>query len=158
MSETPSSSEEIGGICIFLSESTRKICYYITFILGVILFGVGIFLLFSEDNNHSLVCLIVGTGCSFFCPLWVKSFSQCCSGLKTALKLISTLIYFICFCLCIVVQILSKDEDYGYRCAVGIVTSLVGIWYYLSYIPNGQKALVSCCEGCCACCTSSVSS
>ena len=155
MSETPSSSEEIGGICIFLSESTRKICYYVTFVLGLILFGVGIFILFDQEN---LWGLIVGTGLSFFCPLWIKNCSQYCSELKTALKLISTLIYFICFCSCIVAEILLEKGSTELRYFLGIFTTVVGIWYYLSYIPNGQKALISCCEGCCACCTSSVSS
>ena len=157
MSETPSSSEEIGGICPFISESTRKICYYITFILGIILFGAGIFILFTSEK-HSLWGLIVGAGLSFFCPLWIKNFSQCCAGLKNALKLISTLIYFICFCTCIVAELLAAPDSTGIRYTLGIATGLVGIWYYLSYIPNGQKALISCCEGCCACCTSSVSS
>ena len=154
MSDTannPDEEDDGGLFCQNCSPVTRKILYYLTFIVGVIIFIIGLFPLFTG----SMSLAIVGSVLILFCPFWVKSLKKCFADFRDLIKLTSFLIYFIFFILAILAQTVWKGISI-YILGVGLGIS--GIWYFLTFIPNGQKACIACLKSCCTCCSKSESS
>ena len=147
MSETETSptEEDSGGIfCQNCSPSTRKFGYYLTFLIGLIVFGFGVVQMIFND----VLFLIVGGFIILLCPLWIKSPSGCCTDLKNAVRLTSTLIFFVFLILTTICYFAKFSSILNYISGIGL--GLSGIWYFLSYFPNGQKACVSCMKSCCS--------
>ena len=146
MSDTD--SEDSGGIfCQNCSPTTRKLGYWITFLLGFIIFGFGIINMIFALGFLSWY-LVIGGYTILLCPLWVKSPSGCFADMKNALKITSTLIFFAFLVTNTVIIIIKMTGVIAY--ILGICLGLSGIWYFLSYIPNGQKACIACLKGCCS--------
>ena len=151
MSDTETSEEDDGGIfCQGCSPTLRKMGYYLTFILGVILFGVGI----VDTLGGTVAWLIVGSLIMLFCPLWVKSPKKCLLDFKDILKVTSSLVFIVLLILTICCVSLHWGSFLTYL--LGILLAISGVWYFLSFVPGGQKFCVDCIKGCC--CKSSESS
>ena len=155
MSDTNVSQDEDddGGLfCQSCSPVVRKIGYYLTFIVGAILFIIGFVSIFVG----SLGFVIAGTILILFCPFWIKSLKKCFLDFKDLLKLTSFLIYLVFFILVILTKALDWAAFFQYFLGIGL--GLSGIWYFLTFIPNGQKACIACLKSCCTCCSKSESS
>ena len=84
------------------------------------------------------------------CPLWIKSPKGCCNDMKNALRISSTLIFFALLVTNTIAVII--DLKYTFlRYLLGICLGLSGIWYFLSFFPNGQKGCIACMKACCSC-------
>ena len=144
MSETES-KEETGGICfcLGLSPTARKCCYYITNIIGAFLFLYGIIQLFTLN----VVWLIIGSVCVILAPLWIHNFSSCCKEMKNPARLTSTILFFIFLGATITFAWIVEDKTICVIC--GFLLAGSGIWYFLSFFENGQKACVDCVKACC---------
>ena len=91
MSDQESSGEGDGkGMCCKNCSSTTTKCgYYITFLVGLIVFVYGFIQLITAD----VLFLIIGSLLILCCPLWIKDFSSCFADLKNPLRLSSTIIF-----------------------------------------------------------------
>ena len=145
MSEGESTEEDSGGIfCQNCSPTTRKLGYYATFFVGLLVFGIGII----NWLTGNILFLIVGSLGILLSPLWIKSPQGCMQDMKNGLRLSSTLIFLIF----LVLSIISYCSDLGLilNYIFGVGLGISGIWYFLSFFPNGQKACVACIKSCCS--------
>ncbi len=150
MSETaentnnPDEDDDGGLFCQRCSPVVRKIGYYLTFIVGAVLFIIGFIGIFLG----SIGLVIAGTVLILFCPFWIKSLKKCFLDFRDLIKLTSFLIYFIFFVLVILTKVLGWGSVLQYILGIGL--GLSGIWYFLTFVPNGQKACVACLKSCCS--------
>ena len=146
--ENPEEEDDGGIFCQGCSPTMRKLGFYLTFILGVILFVVGVIDVFGGN----VAWLIIGSLIMLFCPLWVKSPKKCLFDFKDGFKVTSSLIFIIL----LVINILCATMGWGdaLQYILGILLAISGVWYFLSFIPNGQKTCVSCLKSCCSSSTS----
>ena len=137
--------EDSGGLCCQGCSSTARKCgYYITFLLGLVIFGYGIVkLLFGQ----TIYMLVVGSLFVLFCPLWVKSCNACFSDFKNALKLTSFLI-FVAFLAGTIACSFFENLNW-ITIFLGGCLGISGIWYFLSFFPGGQKGCIDCMKSCC---------
>ena len=149
MSDTDTDTgEDSGGIfCQNCSPTTRKLGYYITFLIGLIIFGYGILSMILPTGAP--YALLVGGYTILLCPLWIKSPKGCCNDMKNALRITSTLIFFAFLVLNTVVFFIGSDST-TLTYILGICLGLSGIWYFLSFFPNGQKGCIACMKACCS--------
>ena len=135
---------EDGGIfCQNLSPTTRKLGYYATILVGVIVFVLGIVNLLTL----SIIFLIVGSLLLILAPLWVKSPKALLKDLKNPVRLTSFLIFFCCLVAAIVLPLLL-DDNIIIKIICGVLLVFSGIWYFLSFFQNGQKACIACIKSC----------
>ena len=145
MSEGETLDEDSGGIfCQNCSPTTRKLGYYATFLVGLVVFVFGII----NWLTGNIWFLIAGSLIILLCPLWIKSPKGCCEDMKNGLRLSSTLIFIVFLTLAILCKALEWGIILSYIIGVGL--GLSGIWYFLSFFPNGQKACLACVKGCCS--------
>ena len=145
MSEGETPEEDSGGIfCQNCSPTTRKLGYYATFLVGLIVFGFGIINWLTGD----ILFLIVGSLGILLSPLWIKSPQGCMQDMKNGLRLSSTIIFLTFLVLSIICYCSGWGLILNYIFGVGLGVS--GIWYFLSFFPNGQKACVACIKSCCS--------
>ena len=149
MSDQESSGEGDGkGMCCKSCSSTTTKCgYYITFLLGALIFFYGVICLLSNE----VFFLIIGSFGILLSPLWIKDCSSCFKYLKSPLRLSSTILFLFFLVLTILSVYLFKSKTLAF--VFGICLSFSGIWYFLSFCENGQKACISCMKECC--CSSS---
>ena len=141
---TNQDEDDDGGLfCQSCSPVVRKIGYYLTFLVGAILFIVGFIAIFVGNLGLS----IAGTVLILICPFWIKSLKKCFLDFRDLIKLSSFLIYLIFFVLIILTQALGWTGVIRYILGIGL--GLSGIWYFLTFIPNGQKACAACLRACC---------
>ena len=137
--------EEDGGIfCQSCSPLVRKIGYYLTFLAGVIIFVVGIIDLITL----SVIPLIIGSLVSLLSPLWIKSPKRCVIDMKNPLRLTS-FIFFIGFLVATIVSVYVIESTFV-TIIFGVFLAIAGIWYFLSFFKNGQKACIACIKACCS--------
>ena len=144
MSDSASEDDDGGIFCQSCSPTTRKIGYYLTFILGAIGLIVGFVLAFFGTSW----VVIIGSFLIMLCPLWIKSPRKCITDFKNILKLTSFLIHFIVLIVVIVFVCLGWDGVPLY--IVNVCLGISGLWYFLTFIPNGQKACIACMKSCCS--------
>ncbi len=141
---TQEEQEDDGGIfCQSCSPFARKLGYYLTFAAGVVVFIVGLINLLTL----SVTPLIIGSVIIFLCPLWIKSPKACCMDLKNPLRLTSCLIYLVFLVATIIVTLVTDLKVLPI--ILGICLGIAGIWYFLSFFKNGQKAFLACIKSCC---------
>ena len=141
--------ENVGICCRTCTPLQRKIGYYVTFLVGIIVFVLGIL--------NSFGFLLGSTGAAFylaaggliivFNPLWVKSCSQLLSDMKQPVRLVSSIIFVTCL-VCLIIFNYAVGNDI-LTIIFSIATILSGIWYFLSYFEHGQQAFIACCKVCC---------
>ena len=141
MSETESDGEL--GECCGLSSGGRKCAYYITNIIGGFCFIYGIIGLIKLD----VIFLIIGSALIILAPLWNHNLSSFCKEMKNPVRLSSTIIFFILLGATITFAYISENEPLCIIC--GILLAVSGIWYFLSFFENGQKACIACLKSCC---------
>ncbi len=145
MSDTETSEEDDGGIfCQSCTPTTRKCGYYITFIVGFIGFAYGLVDIFL-GNTQTIA--IIASVIILFCPLWIKSPKKCCFEFKNILRVTSALIFFAFLVLNIVACFIEFSSFLNYL--FGVLLGVSGVWYFLSFCPNGQKACIDCIKNCC---------
>ena len=131
--------EELTGIfCTCWSPLARKIGYYLTFLVGGIIFIVGIIDLLGA----SVIPLIIGSCLCLFSPLWIKSPKDLCLDFKNPSRLLSFLIFF-GFLVATIIVVLADKDSLIITVLLGVCLVLSGIWYSLSYFENGQKACIA---------------
>ena len=146
MSETATQGGEgdTGGIfCQGCSPTARKIGYYITNILGLFIFVYGIIDLIGTHVHF----LIIGSFTIILAPLWIHNCSSCCKDLKNPGRLSSTILFLLFLTATSLSCLLVKNTILTVVC--GVLLALSGIWYFLSFFENGQKACVDCMKACC---------
>jgi hypothetical protein len=121
----------------------RKIGYYLTFLVGVIIFLIGVIDLIST----SVIPLIIGSVVTILSPLWIKSPKGLCLYLKSPLRLTSAIL-FIGFLIATIIGNYLIDS-FIVRIVLGVCLALSGIWYFLSFFENGHKACIACIKACC---------
>ena len=126
------------------SPIIRKIGYYLTFLAGVVVFVVGIIDLIGS----SVIPLIIGSCIVILSPLWIKSPIALCKELKNPVRLTSTIIFLVFLALTFVANFVL--DSFVLRIVFGVCLGLAGIWYFLSFFDNGQKACIACLKACCA--------
>ena len=137
--------EELTGIfCTCWSPLARKIGYYLTFLAGGIIFVVGIIDLLGA----SVIPLVIGSCLCLFSPLWIKSPKDLCLDFKNPARLVSLLIFF-GFLSATIIVIATKNDGFFISLLLGICLVLSGVWYFLSYFDNGQKACIAFLKTCC---------
>ena len=141
--EASSEGDERGMCCKSCSTTTTKCGYYLTFALGLLIFGYGI----VDLIKGKVYFLIIGSLVILFCPLWIKDCSSCFKDLKNPMRLSSTLIFLLFLALTITFQLIIYVKGLNY--VFGICLGISGIWYFLSFFESGQKACISCLKGCC---------
>ena len=144
MSDTETSEEDDGGIfCQSCSPTTRKCGYYITFLVGLVGFAFGFIDLFA---GHTWIAIIASL-LILFCPLWIKSPKKCFMDFRNILRMSSALI----FVIILVLNILCSSMEWGdfWSVVLGILLAVSGVWYFLTFCPNGQKACIGCIKDCC---------
>ena len=92
-------------------------------------------------------CVIAGSVLILIAPFWIKSLKKCFFSFKDLIKLTSFLIYFVFFVLLIIAVIAKWSGAIIYVVGIGLAVS--GIWYFLTFIPNGQRACIACMRSCC---------
>lgn len=146
MSET-----DEGGSCCCKSWSPfqRKLAYYVTFLIALILFIMGTLGLFSQilGEGSSPIYLVAGGVIIIINPLWIKSCGTIWEEMKQPIRWSSSLIFMISLAGLAVSHFIFKLEltTIIFSCLV----ILSGIWYFLSFFENGQKACVGCVKNCC---------
>ena len=142
MSDAPSEDDDGGIFCQNCSPTTRKVGYYLTFIVGFIAFFIGLIMSFTG----TVWVEVVGSLVILLCPLWIKSPGKCLLEFKDVLK-VSSFLIFLAF---LVLVILAESLDWGFASYIlGVCFGLSGFWYFLTFFPNGQKACLACLKGCC---------
>ena len=144
MSDSASEDDDGGIFCQSCSPTTRKIGYYLTFILGAIGLIVGFVLAFFGTSW----VVIIGSFLIMLCPLWIKSPRKCITDFKNILKVTSFLIHFICLIVVIVFICLGWKDIPLY--IANVCLGISGLCYFLTFIPNGQKACIACMKSCCS--------
>ena len=135
-------NEDDGIFCQSLSPTTRTIAYYITLLAGLIGFGIGLI----DLVTLSVIPLILGSLAILFGPLWIKSPSALCRDFKNPARITSFTLFIASLAATIVSILIIDNEILPIIC--GICLALSGIWYFLSYFPNGQAACVACLKTC----------
>ena len=125
------------------SPIVRKIGYYLTFLAGVVVFLVGIIDLLGS----SVIPLIIGSIIVILSPLWIKSPIALCKELKNPVRLTSTILFVVFLVLTILANFVF--DSFILRIIFGICLGFAGIWYFLSFFENGQKAFIACLKSCC---------
>ena len=144
MSDTETSEEDDGGIfCQSCSPTTRKCGYFLTFLVGLVGFVWGII----QSLTNEVWILIVSSIIILLCPLWIKSPKKCIMDFRNILRMSSALI----FVIILVLNILCASMDWGnfWSVVLGILLAVSGVWYFLTFCPNGQKACIGCIKDCC---------
>ena len=144
MSDTETSEEDDGGIfCQSCSPTTRKCGYFLTFLVGLVGFVWGII----QSLTNEVWILIVSSIIILLCPLWIKSPKKCIMDFKNILRMSSALI----FVIILVLNILCASMEWGnfWSVVLGILLAVSGVWYFLTFCPNGQKACIGCIKDCC---------
>ena len=143
MSDSPSEDDDGGIFCQSCSPTTRKIGYYLTFIAGAIGLVIGFILSFFG----SIWLVVIGSLLIIFSPFWIKSPRKCITDFKNILKVTSFLIHFVFLILVIIEYFMDWGGVVHYILAVCLGVS--GLWYFLTFFPNGQKACIACMKACC---------
>ena len=128
MSDSASEDDDGGIFCQSCSPTTRKIGYYLTFILGAIGLIVGFVLAFFGTSW----VVIIGSFLIMLCPLWIKSPRKCITDFKNILKVTSFLIHFIVLIVVIVFVCLGWDGVPLY--IANVCLGISGLWYFLTFM------------------------
>ena len=136
--------DDKGGIfCQKCSPVTRKVGYYATFLVGAILFVLGIVNLIG----FNIYFLVGGSLLLILCPLWVKTPCALINDLKNPIRITSCIIFLVSLGATIAFHLIFDNSIIDLIC--GICLALAGIWYFLSFFTNGQKACLNCIKSCC---------
>ena len=139
--QSPQENDEVSSCCQNCSASKRKFGFYITLLIGAILYIVAIVNFFGSMFGGDLSYMYAIFAClvTLLCPLWMKSFSQVLSGLSEPSRKFSFIILMISLIGLIVFGVLGIK----FFSLISIfVLILSGLWLTLSYYQNGQETFL----------------
>ena len=119
----------------------RKLGYYLTLLIGAVLYLVAILNFFSSvfGGELSYMYAVSAALVTLFCPLWMKSFSQVLSGLREPSRK-ST---FISLIISLGGLLLSVYMDKRFLSLIFIFGLIFfGLFLALSYYQNGQESFL----------------
>ena len=139
--KSPQDNDDVSFCCKKLSTNRRKIGFYITLIVGIILYITAIVNFFGSvfGNDVSYMYAIFAAIITLFCPLWMNSVSQVIGGLNEPSRKYTFLILMIS-----ILGIFTFRMFDVKTLALLFILSLIvsGIWLSLSYYQNGQESLL----------------
>ena len=139
--QSPQDNDEVPLCCQKCSTRMRKLGYYLTLLIGAVLYLVTILNFFSSvfGGELSYMYAVYAALITLLCPLWMKSFSQVLSGLKESSRK-ST---FISLIISLVGLLLSGYMDKRFLSLIFIFGLIFfGLFLALSYYQNGQESLL----------------
>jgi len=124
-----------------LTTNQRKIGFYISLLIGVILYITAIINFFGSvfGRDISYMYAVFAAFITLLCPLWMSSPSQVISGLREPSRKMTFLILL----LSLVGLSIFRFFDVKLLSLVFILTLISsGIWLSLSYYQNAQESLL----------------
>ena len=145
--QSPKENDEVPPCCQNISASKRKFGFYLTLIIGAILYIMAIvnFLGSVFGDDVSYMYAIFAVLITLLCPLWMKSFSQTFSGLREPGRKLSFFALIISF---IGLMLFNFFGNKLFRLLFVFGLILSGLWLSLSYYQNGQETLLQCIKKC----------
>ena len=137
----PQENDDLSLCCKNISADKRKIGFYITLGIGVILYITAIINFFGSvfGSDISYMYAIFAALITLLCPLWMRSFSQVLSGLNEPSRKLTFLILIVSFIGLLVFRAFDVSS-LSLICILALILS--GIWLSLSYYQNGQESLL----------------
>ena len=139
--QSPQDKDEVPPCCQKCSTGMRKLGFYLTLLIGAVLYLVAILNFFSSvfGGELSYMYAVSAALVTLFCPLWMKSFSQVLSGLREPSRK-ST---FFCLLISLVGLLLSGYMDKKFPALIFILGNILfGLFLALSYYQGGQESLI----------------
>ena len=145
--QSPQDNDDVLFCCKKLTTNQRKIGFYITLLIGGLLYITSIIYFFGSvfGSDTSYIYAICAAFITLLCPLWMNSPSQLISGLREPSRKKAMLILIIS----IIGLFIFRYFDVKLLALLfifGIIAS--GIWLSLSYYQNGQETLLQCIKKC----------
>ena len=137
----PQDNDDLVFCCKKLTTNQRKIGFYITLLIGIILYITAIINFFGSmfGSDISYMYAISAAIITLLCPLWMSSPSQLISGLRDPSRKLT----FIILVISIIGLLFFRLFDVRLitmLCIFCLISS--GIWLSLSYYQNGQESLL----------------
>jgi len=139
--QSPQDNDELSFCFQNCSTSKRKLGFYATLFVGVILYIVSIVNFFGSvfGGDISFMYPIFACLITLLCPLWMKSFSQVLSGLREPSRKLSFLVLLIS----LIGLIIFGNMGTKFLALLFTFTLILsGLWLSLSYYQNGQESLL----------------
>ncbi len=145
--KSPQDDDDVPFFCKKLSTNQRKIGFYITLLVGVILYITAIVNFFGSvfGSDISYMYAIIAAVISLLSPLWMNSFTQVLAGLRDPSRKLTFLILLISIVGLFTFRIFPV-KALALICIFSLIIS--GIWLSLSYYKNGQETLLECFKRC----------
>ena len=145
--QSPQDNDDVLFCCKKLTTNQRKIGFYITLLIGLILYITAIVNFFGSifGNDVSYMYALLAALITLLCPLWMNSFSQVISGLREPARKYTVFILLGC----LLGLIGSRVFDINSLSLIFILPIILsGIWLSLSYYQNGQETLLEWIKNC----------
>ena len=139
--QSPQDNDDVLFCLKKLSTNQRKIGFYLTLLIGVILYITAIVNFFGSvfGGDISYMYAIFAAIITLLCPLWMSSPSQLITGLRDPSRRTTILILFIS----LIGLFIFRIFDVKLLSLIFILTLISsGIWLSLSYYQNGQESLL----------------
>ena len=141
--KSPQDDDDVLPCCKRLSTNQRKIGFYITLLVGVVLYITAIVNFFGSvfGNDVSYMYALIAAAISLLTPLWMNSFAQVLSGLREPSRKLTFLILLISIVGLFTFRIFNV-RAMSLICIFALILS--GIWLSISYYKNGQESFIEC--------------
>ena len=141
--KSPQDDDDVPPCCKRLSTNQRKIGFYITLLVGVVLYITAIVNFFGSvfGNDVSYMYALIAAVISLLTPLWMNSFAQVLSGLREPSRKLTFLILLISIVGLFTFRIFNV-RAMSLICIFALILS--GIWLSISYYKNGQESFIEC--------------
>ena len=139
--QSPQDNDDVLFCCKKLTTNQRKIGFYITLLIGGLLYITSIIYFFGSvfGSDTSYIYAICAAFITLLCPLWMNSFSQVFSGLREPSRKFTSIVLVLSFIGLIVFGMLDI-KFFALIFMFGLILS--GLWLSLSYYQNGQETLL----------------
>ena len=139
--QSPQDNDDVLFCCKKLTTNQRKIGFYITLLIGGLLYITSIIYFFGSvfGSDTSYIYALCAAFITLLCPLWMNSPSQLISGLREPSRKKAMLILIIS----IIGLFIFRYFDVKLLALLFIFCIISsGIWLSLSYYQNGQESLL----------------
>ena len=139
--QSPQDNDDVLFCCKKLTTNQRKIGFYITLLIGGLLYITSIIYFFGSvfGSDTSYIYAICAAFITLLCPLWMNSPSQLISVLREPSRKKAMLILIIS----IIGLFIFRYFDVKLLALLFIFGTISsGIWLSLSYYQNGQESLL----------------
>ena len=139
--QSPQDNDDVLFCCKKLTTNQRKIGFYITLLIGLILYITAIINFFGSifGSDVSYMYALLAALITLLCPLWMSSPSQLFSGLRDPSRKMTILILIIS----VIGLFTFRIFDVKLFALIFVLTLISsGIWLSLTYYQNGQESLL----------------